>query len=73
MEGRLMLVDRSSYIYRAFHALPSSTTSHGESSGAVYGVVSTLRRLQQEASSKDKIIVILDSPTPTFRHKLYPD
>ena len=42
---KLVLVDGSSYLYRAFHAMPNLTNSQGEVTGAVYGVVNMLRRL----------------------------
>ena len=44
----LILVDGSSYLYRAFHAMPALSNSHGEPTGAVYGVVNMLRRLLSE-------------------------
>jgi DNA polymerase-1 len=71
-KGELLLVDGSSYLYRAFHALPALKTSQGEPVGAIYGIISMLRKLQKETSSKDRILVVFDSPSPTFRHKLYP-
>ena len=45
--GPLVLVDGSSYLYRAFHAMPALTNSRGEPTGAVYGVVNMLRRVEQ--------------------------
>ena len=44
----LILVDGSSYLYRAFHALPPLTNSRGEPTGAVYGVANMLRRLLEQ-------------------------
>lgn len=44
----IYLVDGSSYIYRAFHALPNLTNSHGDATGAILGVANMLRRLLQE-------------------------
>jgi DNA polymerase-1 len=73
MKGRLVLVDGSSYIYRAFHALPPLKTREGEHSGAVYGVVAMLKKLRKETPAEDVIVIVLDSPTPTFRHQLYPE
>ena len=48
MAAPVVLVDGSSYLYRAFHALPPLTTSDGRATGAVKGVVSMLRRLQKD-------------------------
>jgi DNA polymerase I len=73
MQGRLILVDGSSYLYRAFHGLPPLTTAQGEPSGAVYGVVAMLKKLRKETRAEDSIVVVLDSPIPTFRHELYAD
>ena len=51
-EKPLILVDGSSYLYRAFHAMPSLTNSTGLPTGAVYGVVNMLRRLLTEYQPK---------------------
>ena len=45
MSKQLVLVDGSSYLYRAFHAMPNLANSRGEATGAVYGIVNMLRRL----------------------------
>jgi DNA polymerase-1 len=66
----LYLVDGSSYLYRAFHALPNLTNSSGEPTGALLGVANMLRRLLNDAKS-DNIAVIFDAKGPTFRHELY--
>ena len=68
---KLVLVDGSSYLYRAFHAMPNLTNSHGEATGAVYGVINMLRRLLKEQSST-YLAVVFDAPGPTFRDELYP-
>ena len=68
----LYLVDGSSYLYRAFHALPNLTNSHGEPTGALLGVANMLRRLLSEADP-EYIAVVFDAKGPTFRHELYPD
>ncbi len=68
----LYLVDGSSYLYRAFHALPNLTNSNGEPTGALLGVANMLRRLLKEAES-DQVVVVFDAPGPTFRHERYPD
>jgi DNA polymerase-1 len=68
----LCLVDGSSYLYRAFHALPSLTNAEGEPTGAIFGVANMLRRLIQ-AHKPDRVAVIFDAPGKTFRHELYDD
>lgn len=69
-EAPLLIVDGSSYLYRAFHALPPLSTADGRPTGAIYGVVNMLRRvLQQE--KPDRIAVVFDAPGPTFRDQLY--
>ena len=66
----LYLVDGSSYIYRAYHALPNLTNSAGEPTGALLGVANMLRRLLKDAES-DNIAVVFDAKGPTFRHEMY--
>jgi len=66
----LYLVDGSSYIYRAYHALPNLTNSAGEPTGALLGVANMLRRLLKDAESEN-IAVVFDAKGPTFRHKMY--
>ncbi|MCU0937283.1 MAG: DNA polymerase I, partial [Gammaproteobacteria bacterium] len=66
----LVLVDGSSYLYRAFHALPSLTTSAGQPTGAVYGVVGMLRRLVAEYRPTHAAVVF-DAPGRTFRDDLF--
>jgi len=68
----LCLVDGSSYLYRAFHALPSLSNAAGQPTGAIFGVANMLRRLIQ-ASSPDRIAVVFDAPGRNFRHELYAD
>jgi len=67
----LILVDGSSYLYRAFHALPSLTNSKGFPTGAIYGVVNMLQKLLSD-HSPDYIAVIFDAKGKTFRDDLYP-
>ena len=64
------LVDGSSYLYRAYHALPPLTTSRGMPTGAIYGVVSMLQRLD-ETLEAGCVAVIMDAPGPTFRDALF--
>ncbi len=66
----LYLVDGSSYLYRAFHALPNLTNSKGEPTGALLGVANMLRRLIREAQGAH-IAVVFDAKGPTFRHEMY--
>jgi DNA polymerase-1 len=68
----LYLVDGSSYIYRAFHALPNLTNSHGEATGAILGVANMLRRLLQE-NDPQNIAIVFDAKGKTFRHERYPE
>ncbi len=67
-----ILVDASSFLYRAFHALPDLRAPDNLPTGAIYGVANMLRRLLKEYPS-DEIIVIFDAPGGTFRDKLYPE
>ena len=67
---RLVLIDGSSYLYRAFHALPPLTNSAGEPTGALFGVVNMLRATLKE--KPDHIAFVVDAPGKTFRDDLYP-
>ncbi|HXX83884.1 MAG TPA: DNA polymerase I [Casimicrobiaceae bacterium] len=69
---KLVLVDGSSYLYRAFHALPDLRTSRGEPTGAIRGVVSMLRRLVEDGKP-DYFAVVFDAPGKTFRDEWYPE
>lgn len=66
----LLLVDGSSYLYRAFHALPPLTNKQGTPTGAVYGVLRMIRKLIEE-EQPDRVAVIFDAKGKTFRHKLF--
>jgi DNA polymerase-1 len=66
----LVLVDGSSYLYRAFHALPPLTNSRGDPTGAVLGVVNMLLKLVRETQPA-RIAVVFDAPGKTFRDELY--
>jgi len=68
---KLVLVDGSSYLYRAYHAMPDLTTSSGETTGAIYGVINMLRRQMKEHPS-DYLVVVFDAPGKTFRDDIYP-
>jgi DNA polymerase-1 len=65
-----VLVDASSYLYRAFHALPPLTTSRGEPTGAVYGVINMLRSLLTEYQPR-YLAVVFDARGKTFRDDLF--
>src|ERR1700716_3408708 len=67
---KLILVDGSGYLYRAFHALPPLTTSKGEPTGAVLGVLNMLNKMVKE-ESPDRIAVVFDAPGRTFRDALF--
>ena len=66
----LVLVDGSSYLYRAFHALPPLNTSTGQPTGAIKGVINMLRRLQKDYPDSP-IAVVFDAKGKTFRDDLY--
>jgi DNA polymerase I len=66
----LVLVDGSSYLYRAFHALPPLTNSRGEPTGAVLGVLNMLLRMQRE-QDPPLVAVVFDAPGKTFRDELF--
>ena len=68
----LLLVDGSSYLYRAFHALPDLRNSAGEPTNALRGVLSMLRKLRREYPA-DYIACVFDAKGKTFRDDLYPD
>lgn len=65
-----ILVDGSSYLYRAFHALPSLINAHGMPTGAIFGVINMLRRLVDTYHPK-LCAVVFDAKGPTFRDALY--
>ena len=67
---KLWLVDGSSYLYRAFFALPPLTSSKGEPTGALLGVLNMLNKLLKE-ESPELIAVVLDAPGRTFRDELF--
>jgi len=67
---KLVLVDGSSYLYRAFHALPPLVSSKGEPTGAVLGVLNMLQKLVKEESPQF-IAVVFDAPGKTFRDALF--
>lgn len=66
----LVLVDGSSYLYRAFHALPPLTTSKGQPTGAIKGVLNMLRSLEKDYPDST-LVVVFDAKGPTFRDTLF--
>ncbi len=66
----LLLIDGSSYLYRAFHALPELTTSNGEQTGAILGVLNMLHKILSDMQP-ELIAVVMDAPGKTFRDDLY--
>ncbi len=69
----LLLVDGSSYLYRAFHALPDLRSRANAPTGAIYGVLAMLRRLVADYPSADKRAIVFDAKGKTFRDDWYPD
>ncbi len=72
MPRLLVLVDGSSYLYRAFHALPDLRNSAGEPTGAIYGVLNMLRRLVSDYKA-DFLGCVFDAKGKTFRDEVYPE
>ena len=66
----LVLVDGSSYLYRAFHALPNLTNSQGEPTGALHGVLTMINKLVREQPSAH-VGVVFDAPGKTFRDEMF--
>jgi len=72
MDNTLLLVDGSSYLYRAFHALPDLRSSDGHPTGAMHGMVNMLRRLRTDFPAA-YIACVFDAKGKTFRDDLYPE
>src|SRR6187551_3227610 len=68
-DAPLVLIDGSSYLYRAFFALPPLTNSRGEPTGAVYGVLNMLQKFLREHAGP--LVVVFDAPGKTFRDDLF--
>ena len=71
-DSKIVLVDGSSYLYRAYHALPKLTSSRGEPTGAIHGVLNMIAKLMAEEDT-EHFIVVFDAPGKTFRDDLYPE
>ena len=69
-DDTLVLIDGSSYLYRAFHALPSLSNSRGDPTGAIHGVLNMINKLVREQSS-EHIAVVFDAPGKTFRDEIF--
>jgi len=70
MANRLILVDGSSYLFRAYHALPALTNSKGLNTGAAKGVIGMIRKLMSDYAG-DQVVVVFDAKGPTFRNEIY--
>ena len=70
MKNRIFVIDGSSYLYRAFHAMPPLSTSSGKPTGAVKGVTNMLMNLKKD-SEGSPIIVVFDAKGKTFRSDIY--
>ncbi|SVC74932.1 uncharacterized protein METZ01_LOCUS327786, partial [marine metagenome] len=71
-ENKLFLVDGSSYLYRAYHAVPKLTSSRGEPTGAIHGVLNMLNKLIA-AEDAEHLVVVFDAPGKTFRNEMFKD
>ncbi|CED70173.1 DNA polymerase I [Aliivibrio wodanis] len=71
-DNPFILVDGSSYLFRAYHAAPNFTNGDGQPTGAVYGVINMLRSLLKQFET-DRIAVIFDAKGKTFRNDMYPE
>lgn len=69
---QLVLIDGSSYLFRAFHALPPLTTSKGQPTGAIKGVISMIRKLMNDFPDSH-IACVFDAKGKTFRNDIYPE
>lgn len=72
MKKTLLLVDGSSYLYRAYHAMPDLRNAQNDPTGALYGVISMLRKLTQDYQDVCFGACVFDAPGPTFRDDIYP-
>ena len=68
----LLIIDGSSYLFRAYHALPQLTNHEGSPTGAIYGVTQMLRKVMRSYQPQH-MVVVFDSKGPNFRHQLCPD
>lgn len=71
-QPRLVLVDGSSYLFRAFHGMPKLESSKGEPTGAIKGVISMIQKLHEDYQPSH-IAIVFDASGKTFRHEIYAD
>src|SRR3989344_7297317 len=69
-QKKLIIIDSSALLYRAFHALPPLTNSKGQPTGAVYGFLLILFKAIKDLKA-NYIVACFDTPKPTFRHKQF--
>src|SRR5690625_2564656 len=72
MKKTLLLIDGSSYLYRAFHALPDLRNAQGHPTGAMHGVIAMLRRIREDYHD-DYLACIFDAKGKNFRGEIYTD
>jgi DNA polymerase I-like protein with 3'-5' exonuclease and polymerase domains len=72
MKKTFLLIDGSSYLFRAYHALPPLNNREGEPSGAILGVLNMLQKILKE-EEPSYLAMVFDSPGKTIRHEWYPD
>ena len=71
-QPNLLLVDGSAYLHRAYHVHTSLTDYQGRPTGAIFGVLNTLKK-QMRLTDPDYVAIVMDAPGKTFRHDLYPE
>jgi DNA polymerase-1 len=69
-EKYLVLIDGSSFLFRAYHAVPPLTNKQGEPTNAILGVANMLRKLMTDHKT-EYVTVVFDAPGKTFLHEMY--
>ena len=72
LKKRMLIVDASSFLYRAYHALPDLRSKKGHPTGALFGIINMLKKVRVDWPSQIGACVF-DPKGPTFRDKIYPD
>lgn len=72
MENTLLIIDGSSFIFRAFHAMPNLTSPSGQPTGAIYGIINMLKQMQKKFTTQNWGCVF-DAPGKTFRDHIHPE
>ncbi|HLX54231.1 MAG TPA: 5'-3' exonuclease H3TH domain-containing protein, partial [Aquella sp.] len=72
MDNTLLLIDGSSFIFRAFHAMPNLTSPSGQPTGAIYGIINMFKQMQKKFPTKNWGC-IFDAPGKTFRDHIHPE